>query len=467
MDLDLYIAFTRYLTTFVFSFFIYQLFASLVNYTQLKEREALWPMVMCLTTAAYCFVFAFNTHFINQKLSDFLLMIFWVCAYSSFYSYIRTIEVYLKRRIKKLEFAKLYCVFLVSVQIVCAISTLLFNHNFLFDEHNYVKSNLFAQTMHFNVSPNIYGKILGGLGALVVLYTCIVIWIELNRLKRNEVLLKLGIIVTFLAVLNDTALGLEISGAILPLYYFGNAFEAVRFNLYFQRKVYRKLFNLENEVVRLSRIAQFGFAAASIAHDIRNHIFVLKIGIDKLIKGREEDPQKNYKSLNKHINKVSEITDLYMNVFDKNNANEKNSVSVKKIVDEAIELVAQKFQNSNVVLIVDIEDFSINCNETEITISIVNLLKNALEEVSCVDKYQSPWVQVHTYASKRSICVTDCGQGISNEIASEIFNFGYSTKKAVGGHGVGLAITKALLKRSGFQLGLLKDSKNTTFEVLF
>ena len=467
MELDLYILSTRYLTTFVFSFFVYQFFVSLTNYYQIRDRNILWPAAMCLSTACYCFVFAFNTHFINQKLSDFILIIFWICAYSSFYCYLRTVEVYFGHKIRGLSFAKLYCLSFVSILLVCSFSTTLLDYNFLFDNHHYIKDNLFAKTMHFNVSPNLLGKLLGGLGAIVVFYSCTMIWLELNRLRRRELFLRIGIVVSFLVVLNDSLLGLEVTGAILPLYYFGNAFEAVRFNIYYRHLSYRKVYNLESEVIRLSKIAQFGFAAASIAHDIKNHIFIIKTSVERLIKKRPMDIENTYFSIDKHTNKVTEITDLYMNIFKKNTNNEKTLTSISVVIEEALELVKQKFKKAQVELIVEVEDFELSCNQTEVTICLVNILKNALEEVSSEGKYTSPWVKLKSVSKERKLSIIDCGSGIQNVSKRELFKLGYTTKNNDGGHGIGLAITKELLGRAGFELDLDRNMPNTTFVINF
>ncbi|MFG1499487.1 ATP-binding protein [Halobacteriovorax sp. XZX-3] len=467
MELDLYISFTRYLTTFVFSFFVYQFFASLANYYQIRDRNILWPAAMCISTACYCFVFAFNTHFINQKLSDFILIVFWICAYSSFYCYLRTVEIYFGHKVKGLSFAKTFCLFFVVTQLICSFTTLAFDFNFLFDKHNYVKDSLFARTMNFNVSPNLMGKALGGIGALVVFYSCTMVWLELNRLKKKERLLRLGIIISFLVVLNDSLLGLEVTGAILPLYYFGNAFEAVRFNIYYRNLSYRKMYNLETEVIRLSKIAQFGFAAASIAHDIRNHIFIIKISIERLIRGRSTNPEETYLSIDKHTDKITEITNLYMDVFKKNTNNIKSDTTIKFVIEEALELVAAKFREAGVKLEVDIANFDLCCNQTEVTICLVNILKNALEEVSQEGKYDAPWVKIKTDADTRKLSIIDCGHGVITVSKEELFSLGYTTKGSAGGHGIGLAITKELLGRAGFRLDLDRDELNTTFVIDF
>jgi len=322
--------------------------------------------------------------------------------------------------------------------------------------------------MHITASPNIFSKFLGGMGACVVFYSSLVIWRELNKVNKKEVFLRVGIILTVLVVLNDSALGLEITGAVLPLYYLGNAFEAVRFNLHYQNIANQKLYKLENEVVRLSRVAQFGFTAASIAHDIANHLLVVKISVNKLLRGRGHGNEDNlYNLISKHNNKVSEISNLYMNIFKKNSSSLKTIVPIRSLIDEALELINPHLNQTQVNLETEIRDFDVYCNQTEISICLLNIIKNALEEVANNENFKKPWIKIIASDINKTIEVIDCGTGIDKELASSIFELGFSTKLNTEGHGIGLAITKQLLTRSGFKLEVNDNSTNTSFLITF
>lgn len=398
-----------------------------------------------------------------------MLIIFWFCAYSSYFCYLKTIESYLGKELKGLAISKYFCLSFCLLQVICGLSDLIFDYSFLYNFHSEFRPNVFSHVMHFKVSPNLLGKTLGGLGALVVLYSSVVIWRALNKRTSAEKLLKIGIIVTVLVVLNDSALGLEITGAILPLYYFGNAFEAIRFNFHYGRMACEKMLNLEKDILRLSKVAHFGFAAASIAHDIKNHLFVIKVSVNNALKGLAgTDPLLvSLSNVDKHSDKISDITDLYMNIFKKNSSSEKCINKLSLVVKEACALLEKKYNDSSVQLVVELEDFEIECNQTEVSMCLVNLLKNSLEEVLHNSNHHKPWVKISSSSKERTIDIVDCGAGIKEEDVSHIFELGYSTKDESGGHGVGLAITRELLCRSGFKLHFLPNELNTTFRISF
>ena len=62
-------------------------------------------------------------------------------------------------------------------------------------------------------------------------------------------------------------------------------------------------------------------------------------------------------------------------------------------------------------------------------------------------------------ADKNGMFVTDSGPGVEARIAERIFEFGYSKKK--GGRGMGLYVSREILRRDGFDLILVKYGKRT------
>ena len=80
-----------------------------------------------------------------------------------------------------------------------------------------------------------------------------------------------------------------------------------------------------------------------------------------------------------------------------------------------------------------------------------NLIDNGIDAVVTEGK-QDPWVSVEIRQSDTSVelIVTDSGPGIEAELATEVFEHGYTTKAAQGGErGIGLALTLLICKRRG------------------
>ena len=80
-----------------------------------------------------------------------------------------------------------------------------------------------------------------------------------------------------------------------------------------------------------------------------------------------------------------------------------------------------------------------------------NLIDNGIDAVVTQGK-PDPWVGVEIRQSDASVelVVTDSGPGIDAELATEVFEHGFTTKAAQGGErGIGLALTMLICKRRG------------------
>ena len=80
-----------------------------------------------------------------------------------------------------------------------------------------------------------------------------------------------------------------------------------------------------------------------------------------------------------------------------------------------------------------------------------NLIDNGIDAVVTEGKHD-PWVGVEIRQSDTSVelIVSDSGPGIDADLATEVFEHGYTTKAAQGGErGIGLALTMMICKRRG------------------
>ncbi|EPZ52273.1 GHKL domain protein [Bacteriovorax sp. BAL6_X] len=419
---------------------------------------------MCLSAGSYAILIAFNTHITDTKFSNFLLLTYWFFAYFTYYCYIRAIEGFFGRDIKLLRPSKIFCIGHSIFQVVGGVLYLFSDIDLMFIPRETPPATLFTKSLNLTIYPSNLVVVVGFFGIITILYTTVVIWRELNKKEGKEYLFKAGILLTLFVSCWDTIIGTEVIGYLVPIYYLGYVFESMRFNMYYQDLAFTKMYNLEKDMVKLSKVAQFGFASASIAHDIRNHLFVLSTTNDRLDKLIDKEFSPYTQKLRRHIGKILEVTELYMNIFKKNYSSSKQIISVSHITQEALELVSDKITRHCVRVEVEMDDFSIEGNETELSLCLVNLIKNSLDEIKSTD---SPWIKVVASSTERFIKIIDSGTGIPLKAQERIFELGDSRKKCGNGHGVGLAITKQIIERSGYNLFIDNESENTTFVINF
>jgi signal transduction histidine kinase len=103
-------------------------------------------------------------------------------------------------------------------------------------------------------------------------------------------------------------------------------------------------------------------------------------------------------------------------------------------------------------------------NSIQISQVILNLLNNAFDAIQdATDK----WIKIQTYIEhgQVQIRVTDCGHGISNEVAKKIMQPFFTTKPIGKGTGLGLSISKGIVEAHQGKLTIDTESKNTCFVI--
>lgn len=139
-------------------------------------------------------------------------------------------------------------------------------------------------------------------------------------------------------------------------------------------------------------------------------------------------------------------------------------ISLKSLLKEVITLVEKDFQKEGVTL-------ELNFDETEIAVLLdaklmtqvfINLLKNAREAVADVP---NPKVSVELAHEEKAchVVVSDNGLGIPEDLKEDIFVPFFTTKKQ--GTGIGLSLSRQIVKAHGGDLRLLESEKGCQFQV--
>lgn len=114
-------------------------------------------------------------------------------------------------------------------------------------------------------------------------------------------------------------------------------------------------------------------------------------------------------------------------------------------------------------------DLILHADEQLVSQVVANLLKNALQAIHSVQTEKSPAgnIRIHAYCTEEEsiiIEVSNDGPPISTEVAAHIFIPFFTTKE--GGSGIGLSLSRQIMRISGGTLSLL-PGRETTFRLRF
>jgi len=121
-------------------------------------------------------------------------------------------------------------------------------------------------------------------------------------------------------------------------------------------------------------------------------------------------------------------------------------------------------ESSNISLTLRLGDepFLVNMDPQQFEQVLVNIIKNSVEAVG-----ENGWIEVETRKQERkALFVRDNGKGISKDGQEQLFTPFYSTKK--DGQGIGLTLTKEILRNHGFCFSLETVREGVTeFTIIF
>ena len=207
--------------------------------------------------------------------------------------------------------------------------------------------------------------------------------------------------------------------------------------------------------------------SSSAAHELNQPLNVIKMGSDYLKMIIQKDTAVKTEHLSRVVNEIgtqvdraSEIIHRLMNFGQKPGFN-KESTDVNKAVREALVLVENQLKIEDIDINLDLDQSLpyIYAHPTKISEVVFNLLINACEAIA---EKKSTWkdnqngsrITVRTFMQRKwaRICVSDNGIGIPAHLINRITEPFFTTKASGTGKGLGLCISKEIVKSYGGRL---------------
>ena len=147
---------------------------------------------------------------------------------------------------------------------------------------------------------------------------------------------------------------------------------------------------------------------------------------------------------------------------------EPSLIYVKSFVERMVELARHQYPDVQVTFHTDItpDDLILYADENLISQVATNLLKNAIQAIEG-EKDKEGHIHIRAYCNEAEavlIEISNNGPAIPQDIAEHIFIPFFTTKE--GGSGIGLSISRQIMRLSGGNLSLL-PGKETTFVLKF
>jgi PAS domain S-box-containing protein len=242
-------------------------------------------------------------------------------------------------------------------------------------------------------------------------------------------------------------------------------------DLTYRKRVEEELEAGRAQMVANSRLSALGMMAGGIAHEINNPLGVIHASAENMIRmgqsGSVQIPMllKNTNRIILTADRIAKIVRSLRHIAREGSADEFRETPICEVIDETLELCAERFRVHNIRLIIPtaVPAAVISCREGQICQVLLNLLQNAFDEL--VEREGERWVELNVTLSPpwAVFSIRDSGPGITPENRVRIMEPFYTTKPVDRGTGLGLSISRSIALEHGGTLELSPESPYTCF----
>lgn len=236
------------------------------------------------------------------------------------------------------------------------------------------------------------------------------------------------------------------------------------------KQAYEKLKDTQGQLIQSEKMKVVGGLASGVAHEVKNPLATISFGITYLVDHVKLENDK-YNLVLKNIKEaVDRANAIITGLLDFSSLNTFNKVQydIIDVVEKSLLLVNYQVDKNNVKVAreyeKDLPKLLLDINRIEQV--IVNILLNAIASMSkngrilikiyssfiLDDKKAVPYLDKDKFIAGEKIVIVeidDIGKGIPHNALNRIFDPFYTSKRGIGGVGLGLSVSKNIIENHG------------------
>jgi signal transduction histidine kinase/CheY-like chemotaxis protein len=224
---------------------------------------------------------------------------------------------------------------------------------------------------------------------------------------------------------------------------------------------------LQRHLIQSEKLASLGETIAGIAHEINNPLTSILTNAQLLALRRGGAPDEA--SINAIVTEAKRTADLVKNLlaFSRKESKKRDIIGVNELVKQAVNLKRYQLKVNNIQLIAEPAETSYQVLVTpqQMQQVLLNLLNNAEQAVSKLDRQGVIQVSVGRSGDRVFIKVSDNGTGIPSHVIPFIFDPFFTTKTLGEGTGLGLSIAHTIIENHGGTISAQSEPGETIFTI--
>ena len=226
----------------------------------------------------------------------------------------------------------------------------------------------------------------------------------------------------------------------------------------------QQLGQARSELARLARLNELGEMASTLAHELNQPLSAIANyvqGCRRMLADTEGEQARRIRgALEETAKQALRAGDIirHLREFTTRGDTEKAPEDVKHLVEEAgaLALVGSRERGIKSVFEFGPDSGMVVADRVQIQQVLINLMRNAMEAMRDSPRRELVVRTRPTSAERMQVEVEDTGPGISEEIASQLFQPFVTTK--AGGMGIGLSISKRIIESHGGDLTVRRNA---------
>jgi C4-dicarboxylate-specific signal transduction histidine kinase len=229
------------------------------------------------------------------------------------------------------------------------------------------------------------------------------------------------------------------------------------------RQTHAELQQTQFQLIESAKMESVGRLAAGIAHEVKNPLMTLSLGVDYFLNRRTENPDEAQltQDMKEAVHRASSVINVLLD-YARPRPLQRTREDIHEVIENSLTLVRHQLIKQHVAVVreFDIALPSQFLDRTRIEQVFVNLFLNAMQAMP-----PGGTLTVRTFASTlrgsdsdappgMTVEVDDTGHGIMPENAGKLFEPFFTTKPPGQGTGLGLAIVRRIMEIHGGSIRL-------------
>ena len=237
------------------------------------------------------------------------------------------------------------------------------------------------------------------------------------------------------------------------------------------QKSHQELLDAQMKLIQAAKLESVGRLAAGVAHEVKNPLAVIQLGLEYLSAEGEGD-ETEVLVIADMLNAVQRADTVIKGLLDFSREKELDLAfdNINRVIDVSLQLVKHELTQHNIRLFRELDDSlpDLDLDANKVQQVFINLFMNAIQAMGKDGDLivrttiqdlppgdsDLPSCEFDEAQQLIRVDVEDTGSGISDEGMAQIFDPFFTTKPVGQGTGLGLSVSRNIIKLHGGEIGL-------------